>query len=131
MHSRLQKMQWILFLHLGLRIQDIDKKLESATVAFSEHKYKEALDLANQVNDIINAEKDKFQEAQEGVSFEKLVISNAQSFGADVTDAEELVHKAEGELAEKHYEQTIELATKAKDMAEQAKRRRQRDSKRK
>ena len=46
-------------------------------------------------------------------------------------EAEELVANAEIALANKNYDQTIELATKAKDIAEQAKRQQQRQAKRK
>jgi tetratricopeptide (TPR) repeat protein len=116
--------------HLGLRVENAEELYNKATVSFSEHKYQETLDLANQLIDLINSEKDKFQEAQESVSFAKLVISNAESFGANVNDAAELVREAETALTEKRYDRAIEVATKAKDIAEQAKRQQQRISKR-
>ena len=117
--------------HIGLYVSGAAEQFESASKALSNHKYNESIELSNKVIDIINTEKDKFTEAQESVSFAKLVISNAQSFGADVGDAEKYLSEAESALTKKQYESAISAATKAKDIAEQAKRQRQRDSKRK
>jgi uncharacterized membrane protein (DUF106 family) len=117
--------------HLGLQIANVDEQLNKATNALAEHKYLEAIDLANKLVDMVTTEKDKFQNAQESVSFAKLVVSNAQSFGADVIEAEQLVANAEVALSGKNYDKAIELSVKAKDIAENAKRQRQRDSKRK
>lgn len=117
--------------HLGLQIANVEELMTKATQALDKHQYREAIELANKVTDLISSEKDKFQEAQESVSFAKLVISNAQSFGGDVSRAEELVAKAEDALNKKQYERAIELANNAKDIAEQEKRQQQRLSKRK
>lgn len=116
--------------HLGLQISGVNEQLAKATQARDKHKYSEAIELADKLLDRINAEKDKFQNAQESVSFAKLVISNAQSFGADVRDAENLLNEAERALIKKDYDSAISAATKAKDIAEQGKRQAQRDKKR-
>ncbi len=116
--------------HLGLEVPSVDRMLEKANIAFSKHKYNVTIEQANQVKELINTEKEKFQTAQEGVSFAKLVISNAQSFGADVSRSEELVREAEEALKKKQYERAIDLGNKAKDIAEQLKRQQQRASKR-
>jgi uncharacterized membrane protein (DUF106 family) len=117
--------------HLELKVPKANDIYDKANRALTDNKYQEALELATQCTDLINAEKDKFTEAQESVSFAKLVIANALSFGATVVEAEELVANAEIALADKNYDKTIKLATKAKDIAEQAKRHQQRISKRK
>lgn len=117
--------------HLELHVPQANELFEKATNALADHKYNEALELANQCNEIIKVEKDKFQEAQESVSFAKLVIANAVSFGASVMEAEKLAADAEMALTNKQYDRAIELANSAKDIAEQAKRQQQRISKRK
>ena len=117
--------------HLNLEVPQADELFEEASTALMAHRYEDAIDLAHQCSDLITAEKDKFQEAQDSVSFAKLVVANAVSFGANVVEAEELVADAEIALTSKNYDQTIELATKAKDIAEHAKRQQQRLAKRK
>jgi uncharacterized membrane protein (DUF106 family) len=117
--------------HLGLHIDGIDGILDRAKTAMKNHRYKDTVDHANKVIESINSEKTKFQEAQESVSFAKLVMSNAQTFGADVSESQKLVTEAEIALTKKQYDRTIDLANRAKDIAEQQKRQHQRASKRK
>jgi len=117
--------------HLGLDVPDANDQLNKAQDAMLKNDYEKALDLATSLIDKINSEKEKFSEAQESVSFAKLVISNASSFGADISSAEKLVKDAELALTKKQYDRVIELAGSAKDIAEAAKRQQQRLSKRK
>ena len=117
--------------HLGLDVPDANDQLNKAQDAMVTNNYEKAFDIANNLIDKINSEKGKFSEAQESVSFAKLVISNASSFGADVSSAENLVNEAELALTAKNYDRVIELANSAKDIAESGKRQQQRMSKRK
>jgi hypothetical protein len=117
--------------HLELDIPQAIELYNKANQTFSNHKYVESIELANQSIDLINAERGKFQNAQESVSFAKLVTSNAISFGASIPDAEKYVADAELALSQKNYDKAIDLATKAKDIAESAKRQQQRLAKRK
>jgi uncharacterized membrane protein (DUF106 family) len=116
--------------HLDLDVPEASDLFDKANNALNENMYKEAKDLADQCNDLIKTEREKFQNAQESVSFAKLVISNAISFGASVPEAEKIVANAEMALAGKNYDKAIELSNQAKDIAESAKRQQQRLAKR-
>lgn len=117
--------------HLELEVPKAKEIFENAEEALNEHRYAEAIDFAKQCDELITKEREKFQSAQESVSFAKLVISNAISFGANVYEAEKLAANAEMALSQKDYERAIELADSAKNIAETAKRQQQRLGKRK
>jgi uncharacterized membrane protein (DUF106 family) len=117
--------------HLNLEIADAADLYQQAMDELKHHRYERAQELAEQCNELITQERDNFQNAQESVSFAKLVISNAISFGASIPDAERYAADAESALNIKNYRRAIELANKAKDIAETAKRQQQRLAKRK
>jgi len=117
--------------HLELDIPDAEGLYNKANNALKDHNYSSAIEFGNQCIDIVTGEREKFQEAQESVSFAKLIVANAISFGANVQNAESITADAELALTHKNYERAIELANEAKNIAESAKRQQQRQDKRK
>ncbi len=116
--------------HMELDVPKAQELFLNANKAFEENRYQDTLELADQCNELITNEREIFQNAQESVSFAKLVVANAVSFGASVLEAEKLVANAEVALTNKNYNRAIELANRAKDIAEDAKRQQQRIAKR-
>ncbi|MCK5560613.1 MAG: DUF106 domain-containing protein, partial [Thermoplasmata archaeon] len=114
----------------GLKITKAEELYTRAEKKLEAHNYSEALNYATQSREIAEQEKTKFQEASEAVNFAKLIISNAKTFGASVIEAENLLGNAEEALKNKNYAVAISNATRAKDIAEQAKRAQQRSSRR-
>jgi uncharacterized membrane protein (DUF106 family) len=116
--------------HLDLDIPGAQQLYTKATDELKYDRYETAKDFADQCRDLVKVEQDKYQNAQESVSFAKLVISNAISFGASIPEAESLLADAEQALTLKQYDRAIELANRAKDLAETAKKQQQRLAKR-
>ncbi len=116
--------------YLGIKVTKAEELYQRAQKKIDAHNYKEALNYATQSREIAEREKNKFQEASEAVNFAKLIISNAKTFGASVTEAETLLGNAEEALKNKNYTVAMTNATRAKDIAEQAKRQQQRTSRR-
>ena len=117
--------------HLDLNIPKAQELYKKAETELKINNYSSAKEIAEQCISLVTKEKEKYQNAQESVSFAKLVISNAISFGASVPEAERYAADAEAALDHKDYERAIELANRAKDIAETAKRQQQRLAKRK
>jgi hypothetical protein len=116
--------------HLDLEIPGALQLCTRAENELKYDRYDSAKEFAYQCRDLVKTEQDKYQNAQESVSFAKLVISNAISFGASIPEAESLAEDAEQALSLKQYDRAIELANRAKNIAETAKKQQQRLAKR-
>jgi uncharacterized membrane protein (DUF106 family) len=116
--------------HLDLDIPGAQQLFTKANDELKYDRYESAKEFADQCRDLVKIEQEKYQNAQESVSFAKLVISNAISFGASIPEAESLAADAEQALSLKQYDRAIELANRAKDLAETAKKQQQRLAKR-
>jgi tetratricopeptide (TPR) repeat protein len=114
----------------GIEVDGAEELLRNADTAMRQQEYEKALGLAVECIEYAEKEKGRYQEATEAVSFAKLVIANAEGFGVDVAEPRSLLQMAEDLLAQGDYENTIKYATQAKDLAEGAKRRMQRELKR-
>jgi tetratricopeptide (TPR) repeat protein len=115
---------------LSIDIGKQEDKLRNAEDKYNLGDYDTALDLAGDVNEELSRLKKLYEEASESVSFAKLVVANAQNFGAEVSVAEQLVAEAEAALAAHDYSKALSKATNAKNMAEDAKKQIQRKQKR-
>jgi hypothetical protein len=116
--------------YMGIHVGKAEDLLKKAQTNLDSQNYPQALNFATQSREIAEGEKNKYQEASEAVNFAKLIISNAKTFGASVNDAEVLLGRAESALKNKNYTGAISDATRAKDIAEQAKRQQQRSARR-
>jgi uncharacterized membrane protein (DUF106 family) len=116
--------------YLGVKVEKAVDLIKKAQSNIELHNYQQALNLGSQARELAEGEKNRYQEASEAVNFAKLIISNAKTFGASVNDAEALLTKAETALHNKNYTVAITEATRAKDIAEQAKRQQQRSTRR-
>jgi len=116
---------------LGIDLTKAKEQRNKAKTAFQKKKYKEAADLAISSQEEVAKLRKEHQDASESLSFAKLIVANAQNFGAEVTAAEALLAKADSAVAERNYGKANELATQAKEMAEEAKRQITRDKRRK
>jgi len=116
--------------YMGVKVERAVELVKKAESNIESHNYEQALSLGTQARELAEGEKNKYQEASEAVNFAKLIISNAKTFGANVDEAEMLLTKAENALQNKNYTVAITEATRAKDIAEQAKKQQQRSARR-
>jgi uncharacterized membrane protein (DUF106 family) len=115
---------------LSIDIGTNEDKLRNAEDKFNIGDYGSALDMAGDVNEELSRLKKLYEEASESVSFAKLVVANAQNFGADVSLAEQMVAEADEALRAHNYSRALSKSTNARNMAEDAKKQISRKQKR-
>jgi len=115
---------------LSIDIGRYEDKLRNAEDKYSLGDYGAVIELAGDVNEELLKLKKLYEEASESVNFAKLIVANAQNFGADVTVAQQLLAEAEMALSEHNYSSALAKATNAKGLAEDAKKQIQRKQKR-
>jgi uncharacterized membrane protein (DUF106 family) len=115
---------------LSINVMKIEDDLRHAEDKFNLAEYDKSLDLARDVTDELEKLKKLYKDASESVSFAKLVVTNARSFGANVIKAEGLLSEAEMALTSHDYNKALSKSTTAKTLAEDAKRQIQRQEKR-
>jgi uncharacterized membrane protein (DUF106 family)/HEPN domain-containing protein len=106
-----------------LKVHKAERELESALREFDKRKYETAQYHAQSALDKAITKIDETKVAQEELSLAKLVISNAEDFGADVERAKMTLISAERYFEDNIWHKAIELAQEAKDMAEKEKKR--------
>jgi uncharacterized membrane protein (DUF106 family) len=115
---------------LSINLSSVEDKFRHAEDKYNLADYDAALDAASDVREELERLKKLYEDASESVSFAKLVVANALNFGAEVSKAEVLVTEAEMALSSHDYRTALSKATTAKNLAEDAKRQRQREQKR-
>ena len=115
---------------LSLDAVKFEDRINRAEDRFNLTDYGEALELSRDLVEEMSRVKKLYEDAQESVSFAKLVVANAQNFGASVGRAESMVADAEIALHDHDYKKALTLANEAKNIAEEAKRQIQREHKR-
>ncbi len=89
--------------------------------ALDDGEYTAAATFFDQAIDTLEVAKKQYNEAEEAISFAKLVLANARDFGATVRTAEAYLDKAERAFDGGHYRQAEEYAAQAKSAAEASK----------
>jgi hypothetical protein len=115
---------------LSINTTKEEDSLRHAEDKFNLGAYNEAVDMARDTADELEKLKKLYEDASESVSFAKLIVANAQNFGADVTKSEMLLNEAEIALSAHDYQKALQKATNAKKLAEESKRQIQRTEKR-
>ena len=105
----------------GLKVQKAERSLELAIREFDRRKYEAAQEHAQEAMDEATERVDETRVAEEELSLAKLVISNAEDFGADVERARMALRSAEQYFEQNIWHKAIEHAKEAKDTAEKEK----------
>jgi len=106
-----------------LRSSGAERELDSAEKEFFKKRYQHAIAHAEKALDMATEVLDEAKVAEDELSLAKLVISNAESFGADVERARMSLVTAERYFEDNVWHKAIDMAREAKDMAEKEKNR--------